>query len=214
MVPDLPDSMSESTEDCSPNDNIFAIFPKPGADLRSLGPSGPAVSTDLEIIVISPSIFHVKYLSSSASNDEQNNLDSTSTIKASDNDPTFEVLPTVRLQLIANNSNEDQHEPPHAYSFPTNSSPVLSHPNQFKHTAETANWVNSHQHRREHFTSKPTAIIRPRINSRLRHRLKPESESWELIFRENQRKELTIQNTSLLSQRLLVPVQAVTVLPH
>ena len=111
---------------------------------------------------------------------------------------------------MADNSKEQQHEPPPAYSFPTDSSSVLSRPNQFKHRAETANLVNNRKHRREYSDPKPTAIIRPRINSRLRHGLKPEFDSWETIFWDKQRKELTIQSTSLPSQRLLAPQQDVT----
>ena len=63
MMPDPPDVMAATTEDCSSNDNIFAIFSNLDANLRSLGPLSadklvrlfsPAVSTDPEILVISP----------------------------------------------------------------------------------------------------------------------------------------------------------------
>ena len=184
-MPDPPYSMAATTEDCSFNDNIFAIFSKLDADLRSLGPLSPdkllrlssaAVSTDPKIMVISPPDSLATYLPNSASTSEQHRPDPTSTIEASDNDITVEV-PTADTQLPADNSNEEQHEPPPAYSFPTDSSAVLSRPNQVKHRAETSNLVNSRQHRREQFASKPTAIIRPRINSRLRYGLKPNFDS-------------------------------------
>ena len=198
-MPDPPNSTAENTEDCSSQDNVFAIFSILETDLQSLGPSSPAVFTDPEKIVISPPNSPVTYLPNPASTDGQYSFDSTSTIEASDNDLAVEVQPTVGVQLLVDKSNEDQHEPPTAYSFPTDGSPVLSHPNQLKHRAETTNLVNSRQHRREHFASRPTAKVRPRINSRHRYSLKPEFESWKFIFRDNQSKALTIQNTSLPS---------------
>ena len=155
-----------------------------------------------------------KYLPNSVSNDGKYSPDSTSTIKASDNDFIVEAPPTAGVQFLADNSNEEQHKPPHAHSFPTDGSPVLSHSNHLKHRVEFTNSVSSSQHRKEYFALKPTAIIRPWINFRLRYGSKPEIDSWEFIFKDNQRKELTIQNTSLPSQRLVVPLQAVTVLPQ
>ena len=223
MISDLPDLMAETTEDCSSHDNIFAIFSNLDAGLRPLGPSSPdrlvrpsspAVPTDPEVIVISPPKSPVQYLSNPVSTDGQYSPDSTSTIEASENDITVEVPPTADVQILGDHSIEDQQEPPPAYPFPPDGILVLSRPNQFKHRTETANLVNSRQHRREQFASKPTAIIRPRINSRLRYGLKSELDSWKTIFWDNQRKELTIQNTSLPSQQLVVPQQAVTVLPH
>ena len=215
--------MAETTQDCSSADNIFAIFSNLDADLRPLDPSSPdklvrssssAVSTDPEVIVISPPKSPVTYLSNPASTDGQRSPDSTSTLEASENDIIIDIPPPADIELLTNNSNEEQHELPPAYPLPTDRSPVLSRPNQFKHRTEPANLVNSRQHRREQFASKPTAIIRPRINSRLRYGLKPAFNSWKIIFWDNQRQELTIQNTSLPHQRLVVPQHAVTVLPH
>ena len=215
--------MSETTEDCSSGNNIFAIFSNLDADLRPLEPpspdtllrpSSPVVSTYPEVIVTSPPHSLVTYLSSPVSTDGQHSPDSTSTIEASENDITIDILPPAEKELLANNSNEEQHELPSAYPLPADSSPVLSRPNQFKHRVETANLVNSRQYRREQTSSQPTAIIRPRIDPRLRYSLQPEFDSWEIIFWDNQRKELTIKNTFLPSQRLVVPQQAVTILPH
>ena len=223
MMPDLPNSMAETTLDCSSADNIFAIFSNLDADLRPLDPSSPdklvrssspAVSTDPEVIVISPSNSPVTYQSNPASTDGQHSRDSTFTIEATENDIINDIPPPTDIEFLANNSNEEQHELPPAYPLPTGSSPVLSRPNQFKHRTEAANLVNSRQHRREQFASKPAAIIWPRINSRLRYGLKPETDSWKYKFWDTQRKELTNQNTSSPSQRLVVPQQAVTVLPH
>ena len=177
-------------------------------------PPGPAVSTDPEMIVIPPPNFPVTYLSIPASTDGQHSPDSTSTLEASENDIVIDIPPPADIELLANNSNEEQHELLTAYPLPTDSSPVLSRPNQFRHRTEPANLVNSRQHHRKQFASEPTAIIRPRINSRLRYGLKPEFDSGKVIFWDTQQKELTIQKTSLPSQRLVVPQQAATVLPH
>ena len=183
--------MAETTQDCSSADNIFAIFSNLDADLLLLDPSSPdklvrpsrpAVPTDPEVIIISPPNSPVTYLSNPASTGGQHSPDSTSTLEASENDIIIDIPPPADIELLANNSNEEQHELPTAYPLPTDSSPVLSRPNQFKHRTETANLVNSRQHRIEQFASKPTAIIRPRINSRLRYGLKPEIDSWKIIF--------------------------------
>ena len=145
MMPDLPNSMAETTQDCSSADNIFSNL---DADLRPLGPSSPdklvgpsspAVSTDPKVIVISPPNSPVTYLSNPASTDGQHSPDSTSTIEASENDIIIEIPSLADIELLANNSNEEQHELPPAYPLPTDSSPVLSRPNQFKHRTETAN---------------------------------------------------------------------------
>ena len=214
IMPDLPDSMTETTEDCSPNDNTVAVFSNLDADVRSLAPWSPAVSNDPEVIFISPPTSPLTHLANQVSNDEPVCPDSTSTIEAGDNDPELEDSSTAGRQSLADGSNEDQHEFPPTYFFPTDCSPHLSRPNQFKRRAETVNSVHSPQHRKDSSASKLTAIIRPRINSLLRYGLKPEFNSWEIIFWDNQRKELTIQNTVLSTQCITVPQEAVAALPH
>ena len=212
-MPDLPDSMAEITEDCSSNGDILAVFPNLHADLRSLVPSTPAASIDSEVIFISPPTSPFTYLPNQASNDEQVSPDSTSTIEASDINPAVETSSTAAVQLIADDTNEYQQELPPAYSFPTDCSPLLSRPNQFKHCAKTANSVHSHQHHNDSFASKSTAVVRPRINSLLRYGLRPEFNSWDIIFRDNQWKELNNQNTALSTQCITVPQETVDALP-
>ena len=214
--------MTETTEDCSSHDNIFAIFSNLNSDLRHLDPSSPdelvrpssaAVSTDSEVMFISPPTSPLMLLPNQMSNDEPVSPDSTSTIAAGD-DPAVEVSSTAGVQMIADDTNEYQQELPPTYSFPTDCSPLLSRPNQFKRRAETVNSVHSTQHCKDSSASKPTAIIRPRINSLLRYGLKPEFNTWEIIFWDNQRKELTIQNTALSTQCITVPQEAVAAVPH
>ena len=213
MMPDLPDSMAETTEDCSSNDYILAVFSNLDADSRSLAPCSPTISTDPDVIFISPPTSPLMFLPNQISNEEPVSPDSISTMEASDNDPAVEVS-TSGVQFIADDTNEYQHELPPAYSSPTDCSPLLSPTNQFQHRAKTANSVHSHQHRNDSPASKPTAINRPRINSLLRYGLKPEFNSWETIFWDNQRKELTFQNTVLPIQCITVPQEAVAALPH
>ena len=164
--------MAETTEDCSPR-RLF----KPGRGFTVPGPYSPAVSTDAELLFISIPIFPLKYLSNQASYDKQVGLDSTSTVEAIDNDAAVEVSSTAGVQFLAYDSFENQHELPPAYSFPTDGSYLLLRPNQFKHRAETTNSVHSRQHHNNSFASKPTANLRPWINSRLRYGLKPEFKS-------------------------------------
>ena len=213
-MPDLPELMAETTEDCFSNDDILAVFSNLDADLRILAPCSPTISTDPDVMFFSHPTSPLTYLPNQVSNDEPVSPDSTSTIVASDNDHTSEVSPTAGVQFIADDSNEDQHELLPAYSCPTDCISLPSRPNQFKRRAETVNSDHSRQHRNDSFASKPTAIIRPRINSLLRYGLKPEFNSWQIIFWDNQRKELTIQNTALSTQCSTVPQEAVTGLHH
>ena len=214
IIPDLPDSMAEITEDCSSNDYILAVFSNIDADLRSLAPCNPVVSTDSEVMFISPPTSPLMLLPNQMSNDEPVSPDSTFTIEAGDNDPAVEASSTAGVQLIADDTNEYQQELRPTYSFPTDCSPLLSRPNQFKRRAETVNSVHSTQHCKDSSASKLTAIIRPRINSLLRYGLKHEFNTWEIIFWDNQRKELTIQNTALSTQCITVPQEAVAAVPH
>ena len=213
-MPDLPEFMTETIEDCSSNDEIFAVFPNLDADLRYLAPCSPVVSTDPEVIFISPQTSPLRNLPNQVSHDEPVSPDSTSTIEVSDNDPAVEVSSTAGVQLLAYDSNEDQHELPPAYSFPTDCSPLLSPTKQFKHRAETANSVQSHQFCHDSLASKPTAIIRPQITSRLRYGLKPYFNSWETIFWDNQWQKLTIKNAALSTQCITVSQEAITALLH
>ena len=162
-MPDLPNSMTETTEDCSSHDNIFAIFSNLDSDLRPLDPSSPdelvrpssaAVSTDSEVMFISPPTSPLMLLPNQISNDEPVSPDSTSTVEASDSDPAVEASPTAGVQC-ADGTNEYQHELPPAYSFPTDCTPLLPRPNQFEHRTKTANSVHNYQHRSDSLVSKP-----------------------------------------------------------
>ena len=66
------------------------------------------------------------------------------------------------------------------------------------------------QHKREHFARLARAVKCPRFNPHLHYRLTPEYSSWKLLFWDSHRQEFTNQNTLLPSQRLVVPLRAIT----
>ena len=106
---------------------------------------------------------------------------------------------------------EDTPELPFS-SFVSDVRPLLSRPNQLKLRPDPA--VLGRQHRREYYTNHARRTRRPRFNQQLQYCLKPEFCKWEITFWDGRRQEYTIQNTSLPSQRLVVPPQAITALHH
>ena len=107
---------------------------------------------------------------------------------------------------------EDNSELPPFSSLLSDVRPLLSRPNQLKLRLDPA--VLGRQHRREYYTNHARRMRRPRFNQQLQYCLKPEFCKWEIIFWDGKRQEYTIQNTYLPSQRLVVPPQAITALPH
>ena len=79
-MPNLPDSMAENTKNCFSSDDVLAIFSNIDADLQSLGPSCPALSSGPEVIILSAPKSPI-YLTNPASIDEQDSFDSTSAIE-------------------------------------------------------------------------------------------------------------------------------------
>ena len=205
--------MAEITENCSRGDDTHFIFSNQHLNARFPIPSNSAASTIPEVNFTSTPTSPT-FLCSPPSTNEQVSPKSISTTEASNNETALEVLSTAGVHFLANNSIDDHRELSTANSIQCGASLILSRPNPFKLGAESSNSVHSRQHREEYFASKPTEIMRPRVNSRLRYGQKPESDSWKNIFWDNQRNELTIQNSSFPPQRLVVPQQAVTVLTH
>ena len=66
------------------------------------------------------------------------------------------------------------------------------------------------QHRREYFASRARIVKKPRFNRHLHYKLKPEFSSWEIIYWDSTRREFTIKNNSFPSQRIVVPLRAVS----
>ena len=111
--------MAQITKDCSSNVDILAVFSNLDADLRSLAPCSPTISTDPDVIVISSATSPLTFFPNQISNDEPVSPDSNSTIEASDKDPAVEASSTAGVQFIADDTNKYQHELPPAYSLPT-----------------------------------------------------------------------------------------------
>ena len=124
------------------------------------------------------------------------------------------VLPGFQLPISSPEVSqpEDTQELPPFSSFLSDVRPLLSRPNQLKLQPDHA--TLGRQHRREYYTNHARRTKRPRFNQQLQYCLKPEFHKWEIIFWDGKRQEYTIQNTSLPSQRLVVPPQAITANPR
>ena len=81
------------------------------------------------------------------------------------------------------------------------------HPNSQNNAKSVALYK---QHRREYFASRARIIKKPRFNRYLPYKLKPEFSSWEIIYWDSARQEFTIKNNSLPSQRIVVPLRAIS----
>ena len=66
------------------------------------------------------------------------------------------------------------------------------------------------QHRSEYFASRARIVKKPRFNRHLPNKLKPEFSSWEIIYWDGTRQEITIKNNCFPSQRIVVPLKAIT----
>ena len=96
---------------------------------------------------------------------------------------------------------------PHFSSLLLGGRPFLSCPNHFKFELDHS--IIGRQHRREFYTNHARRTKRSRFNQHLQNCLKPKFCKWEFIFWDSRRQENTIQSTSLPSQRLVVPPQAI-----
>ena len=66
------------------------------------------------------------------------------------------------------------------------------------------------QPRREHFAFRATKVKKPRFNRSLPYKLKPGFSSWEIFYWDSTRQELRLKNNSLPSQRIVMPLRAIT----
>ena len=115
------------------------------------------------------------------------------------------------FQPGASQSENTQELPPFS-SFRSDVRPLLSKPNQLKLQLDHS--ALGRQHHREYYTNHARRTKQHRFNQHIQYCLQPEFCSWEIIFLENKHQEYTIQSRSLLSQRLVVPPQAITELPR
>ena len=84
----------------------------------------------------------------------------------------------------------------------------LSRPNRFQRKQQILK-----QQRREKYFRYCNSVKKPRYNPHLHYQLTKVFSSWEIVFWDHKRQEYTIQNTALLSQRLVVPLSAIEVQP-
>ena len=81
------------------------------------------------------------------------------------------------------------------------------HSNSQNHANSVAQYK---QHRREHFASRARIVKQHRFNRHLPYKLKPEFSSWEISYWDSTRQEFTVRNSSPPSQRVVVPLRAIT----
>ena len=179
-------------------------------------PSGLDLPTNSVVTFLSPISPSSKIPSNPASPDEPPSL----TLLSTSQPPTIhtDVAPSASTgsqfsisSPEASQSENTQELPPFS-SFLSDVPPLLSRPNHFKLQPDQS--ALGRQHRRENYTNQARRTKRPRFNQHLEYGLKPEFCKWEIIFWDGERQEYTIQITSFLSQRMVVPPQAITALPH
>ena len=124
--------------------------------------------------------------------------------------PTANVLINNSIPLsTVNLESEDEPLRPTDISR-ENIRPVASRP-KHANPQNNAKYVALYkQHRREYFVSRARIVKKPQFNRHLPYRIKPEFSSWQIVYWDGTRQEFTIKNTSLPSQRIVVPLRAVT----
>ena len=172
--------------------------------------------TNSGVTFLSPIYSRPQITSNPASPDEQPSLTLVSTSPPATINPEFAPSALIGSQLPIPSPEvsqfEDTSELPSFSSLLSDVRPLLSKPNQLKLRPDPA--VLGRQHRREYYTNHARRTRRPRFNQQLQYGFKPEFCKWEIIFWDGKRQEYTIQNTYLPSQRLVVPPQTITALPH
>ena len=88
--------------------------------------------------------------------------------------------------------------------------PVASRPRLANSQNNAKHVALNKQHRREYFASRARIVKKPRFNRHLPYKLKPEFSSWEIVYWDGTRQEFTTKNNSLPSQRIVVPLRAIT----
>ena len=199
-----------------PCDDCLSVISDLEDDFRPFTPSGLDLPTNSGVTFLSPISPRSQIPSNPASPDEPPSLTLLSTSQPPTINPDVNSSISISSQLPISSPevsrSEDTQELPPFSSFLSDVRPLLSRPNQLKlHPNQS---TLGRQHRRENYANHARRTKRPRFNQQLQYCLKPEFCKWEIIFWDGKRQEYTIQNTSLPSQRLVVPPQAITALPH
>ena len=106
---------------------------------------------------------------------------------------------------------ESEYEPlPSTNTSRQNVRPFASRPrhSSFKNHAKSV--ALNKKHLTEHFASRAEIVKKPRFNVRLLYKLKPELCSWEISHWDSTRQKLTIRNSSVASQQIVVPLRTIT----
>ena len=199
----------------SPCDDCFSVISDPEEDFRPLTPSGLEPPANSVVTFPSPISPPSKIRSNPASPDEPPSL----TLLKTSQPPTInpDVAPSTSTgsqfsisSPEASQSDKTQELPPFS-SILSDVRPLLSRPNHLKLQPDQS--ALGRQHRRDFYTNHTGRTKRPRFNQHLQYCLQPEFCKWEIVFWDGKRQEYTNQSTSLPSQRLVIPPQAITALP-
>ena len=194
---------------------VFQSFSDP-EDFRPLTPSGLDLLTNSGVTFVSLISSRSQRPSNPASPDEPPSLTLLSTIQPPTTHPDVAAStstgPHFSIPSPEASQSENTQELPLFCSLLSDVRPLLSRPNQLKLQPDHA--VLGRQHRREYYTNHARRTKRPRFHQHLQYCLKPDFHKWKRICWDGKHHEYTIQNTSFPSQRLVVPPQAITALPH
>ena len=193
-------------------DDCLSELSDPEEDFQPLTPPGLDLPTNSVVTFLSPISSPSKIPSNPASPDGT----PTSPLPSIDNlaniIPEAASSPSAGLHFSFSLPEDDQfkttEELPLFSSLLSDVRPLLSRPNHLKPQLDHA--ILGRQHRREHYTNHTRRTKQPRFNQHLQYSLKPKFPTWEKIFWDSRRQEYTFPSTSLPSQRLVVPPQAIT----
>ena len=138
---------------------------------------------------------------------EQSNPQTRSIVNSPPASPTTNVLinNAIPFSAVYPESDDESFRPTDISGRNTRLS--VSRPSHSNHAKSVALYK---QHRREHFASRARIVKKPRFNRHLPYKLEPEFSSWEIIYWDCARQEFTIKNNSLPSQRIVVPLRAIS----
>ena len=199
-----------------PCDDCLSVLSDPEEDFQPLTPSGLDRPTDSVIFFLSPISSPSKIPSNPASPDKTPASPLQTTNNPTTTLPDLASSSSTGLQLSISLPKTDQSKTteklPLFHSLLSDVQPLLSRPDHLKLRADHS--ALGCQHRREYYTNHTRRTKRPRFDQNLQYSLKHEFSTWEIIFCDSRRQEYTIQSTSLPSQRLVVPPQAINAFPR
>ena len=199
-----------------PCDDCFSVLSDPEEGFRPLTPSSLDLPSNSVATFLSPISSPPKRPCNRASLDEPPALSSLPTTHPPTINPDIAPSTSIGSQFSISSPETSQSENTQEIlpfsSFLSEVRPLILRPNHLKLQPNQSGL--GRQHCREYYTNHARRTKRPRFNRQLQYCLKPEFCKWKIIFWDSKRQEYTIQSTSFPSQRLVVPPQAITPLPH